>query len=123
MSLQHYLYVACTIVLTVYGQLVIKWQVVQAGPMPSTSADKLGFLLRLFLNPWILSGLLAALLASVTWMAAMTKLPLSHAYPLMSLAFVLVMILSGMLFHEPITPLKLIGVAFVILGLAIGSQG
>jgi len=41
----------------------------------------------------------------------------------MSLAFVLVMILSGMLFHEPITPLKLIGVAFVILGLAIGSQG
>jgi len=46
----------------------------------------------LLLNPWIISGLAAALLASVTWMAAMTRLPLSHAYPFTTLAFVLVML-------------------------------
>jgi multidrug transporter EmrE-like cation transporter len=56
-------------------------------------------------------------------MAAMTKLPLSFAYPFMSLAFVLVMVFSSLLFNEPITAHKMIGVALVIVGLAIGSQG
>ncbi len=118
-----YFYVVCTILLTVYGQLIIKWQVLQAGAFPENGADKAWFLFRLLINPWVISAFLAALLASVTWMAAMTKLQLSHAYPFMSLAFVLVVLLSGWFFHEPITTPKVVGVALVILGLVIGSQG
>ena len=53
----------------------------------------------------------------------MTKLQLSHAYPFMSLAFVFVLICSGLFFHEPITQPKIIGVVLVIIGLAIGSRG
>lgn len=118
-----YLYISITILLTVYGQVVIKWQVLQAGAFPEDGTAKIWFLLHLLLNPWVVSAYLAALLASVTWIAAMTKLQLSHAYPFMSLAFILVMILSSLLFHEPITLPKIIGVALVMLGLAIGSQG
>lgn len=118
-----YLYISITILLTVYGQLVIKWQVLRAGELPSDGTEKLYFLLHLLLNPWVISAFFAALLASVTWMAAMTKLPLSHAYPLMSLAFILVILFSSMIFHEPITSLKVIGIALVMAGLAIGSQG
>lgn len=118
-----YVYILCTILLTVYGQLIIKWQVLKAGAFPENSADKIGFLLNLLLNPWVISAFSAALLASVTWMAAMTKLQLSHAYPFMGLTFVLVIAFSGVLFHEPITTPKIIGIGLVILGLAIGSQG
>lgn len=118
-----YVYVLCTILLTVYGQLIIKWQVLKAGALPEDSTEKIWFLLQLLLNPWVMSAFLAALLASVTWMAAMTKLQLSHAYPFMSLAFVLVMLFSGWLFNEPITTPKMVGVALVILGLAVGSKG
>jgi multidrug transporter EmrE-like cation transporter len=118
-----YVYVMCTVLLTVYGQIVIKWQVLQAGSLPEDGAQKIEFLARLMLNPWILSGLAAALLASVTWMAAMTKLPLSHAYPFTTLAFVLVMVLSGVIFHEAVTPLKMAGAALVVLGIIVGSQG
>lgn len=118
-----YFYILCTILLTVYGQMIIKWQVIHAGPFPDSADEKVWFLLRLVINFWVISAFCAALLASVTWMAAMTKLQLSHAYPFMSLAFVFVMLLSGWLFNEPITTLKLIGLALVILGLIIGSQG
>jgi multidrug transporter EmrE-like cation transporter len=118
-----YFYVLCTILLTVYGQLIIKWQVFQAGTFPEGASEKIRFLLQLLLNPWVISAFLAALLASLSWMAAITKLQLSHAYPFMSLAFILVMLFSGWLFNEPITTPKVIGVALVILGLAIGSQG
>ncbi len=118
-----YVYILCTILLTVYGQLAIKWQVLKAGAFPENPWDKIVFLGHLLLNPWVISAFVAALLASLTWMAAMTKLPLSHAYPFMSLAFVLVLVLSGFLFHEPITSAKIVGIVLVILGLVVGSQG
>lgn len=118
-----YLYIALTILFTVYGQLVLKWQVSQAGPFPVATGAKIGFLLELLLKPWIISGFLAAFLASLCWMAAMTKFPLSHAYPFMSLAFVLVLCLSALIFHEPLTWLKAIGMACIVVGIVIGSQG
>lgn len=118
-----YLYILLTVLLTVYGQIVIKWQVLKAGAMPEELPEKIGFLVQLLLNLWIISAFAAALLASVFWMAAMTKLQLSHAYPFMSLAFLLVMVASAIFFHEPLTTMKLLGIAVVIAGLVIGSQG
>jgi len=118
-----YLYIFATIILTVYGQLIIKWQAVQAGPFPIDFTDKLLFLFKLLLNPWMISALIAAFLAALTWVAAMTKFELSHAYPFMSLAFVLVLIFSGLLFNEPITTMKIFGMFFIIAGIIVSSQG
>lgn len=118
-----YVYVIATVLLTVYGQIAIKWQVLEAGPFPADPGEKMWFLARLLVNPWVLSALAAGLLASVSWMAAMTRLELSHAYPFMSLAFILVMVCSAWFFSEPITPLKVTGIALVVLGIVVGSQG
>ena len=118
-----YVYVIATVLLTVFGQIAIKWQVLEAGPFPADPGEKLWFLARLLANPWVLSALAAGLLASVSWMAAMTRLELSHAYPFMSLAFILVMVCSAWFFSEPITPLKVTGIVLVVLGIVVGSQG
>lgn len=118
-----YFYVFLTIFFTVYGQIIIKWQVSKAGSLPEDVYSKLIFLTSLVFNPWIFSGLIAAFAASVTWMAAMTKLPLGHAYPFVSLSFVLVLILSGIVFNESITPLKILGMLIIMLGVAVGSKG
>jgi multidrug transporter EmrE-like cation transporter len=118
-----YVFVSCTVLLTVYGQLVIKWRVGKAGAFPTDAGDKILFLLQLLLSPWVISALAAALLASVTWMAAMTKLQLSHAYPLTSAAFILVMLFSSLLFDEPLTVAKIVGATLIIAGIAVGSQG
>lgn len=118
-----YVYLFLTVVLTVYGQIVLKWQVGKSGPLPEPAVEKLWHLLGLLLNPWIVSGFLAAFLASLVWMAAISKLDLSHAYPFVSLSFALVLILSGVLFHEPITVPKIAGVVLVMLGVVVSSQG
>jgi multidrug transporter EmrE-like cation transporter len=117
-----YIYIALTIIFTVYGQIVIKWQASNAGPFPEDFNDKFLFLLRLVFNPWVLSGLAAAFLASLAWMAAMTKFDLSHAYPFMSLAFVLVLFLSAFFFNEPLTFSKIAGMALIVGGILVGSQ-
>ncbi|WP_225892413.1 EamA family transporter [Nostoc sphaeroides] len=112
-----------TILLTVYGQLVIKWQVNLAGSLPLELKDKVWFVVHLLMNPWIISGFASAFLAAIFWIGAMSNFPISYAYPFMSLAFVIVLILSNVFFKEPITFGKSIGMSFIILGIILGSKG
>ena len=114
-----YVYIFWTLFFTVYGQLVLKWQISKAGSLPEGGLSKLIFLLQQFLNPWILSGFFAAFLASLCWMAAMTKFALSEVYPFMSLAFVFVMLFSVVFLGEPISVTKVLGTGFVVLGLIV----
>lgn len=118
-----YLYVLATIAFTVYGQLILKWRIGQFGAMPSTFVEKLKFLLWLVVDPIILSGFIAAFLASLAWMAAMTRFELSHAYPFMSLNFVVVLLLSGWVLSEPMTLQKFVGVALIVAGTIVAARG
>src|ERR1044072_7093574 len=102
-SIQDYSFIFGTVIFTVYAQLIIKWQVAQAGALPNPLPGRLLFLGRLMLNPWVLSGMTAGVVAMLCWFSAMTKFELSYAYPFMSLAFVFVLVLSALMFHERVT--------------------
>ncbi len=118
-----YFYIVATISFTVYGQLILKWRITQFGPLPEDALEKLKFLLLLLLDPAIFSGFAAAFLASLAWMAAMTKFELSFAYPFMSLNFVIVLILSGWLLSEPVTLQRVLGVGLIVLGTVVAARG
>jgi multidrug transporter EmrE-like cation transporter len=115
--------IATTILLTVYGQLVVKWQVTAAGALPGSLAGRIEFLGRLVINPWIISVFLAAAIAALSWMAAMSRHELSVAYPYVALSFVLVLFGSAVFFDEPLNVFKVAGVTFIVVGLVIASQG
>jgi multidrug transporter EmrE-like cation transporter len=117
-----YIFIGLTILFTVYGQLVIKWQMEQAGNLPRDTADKLTFLMYQVVSFRVLSGLAAAFLAALSWMAALTQFELSFAYPFVSLSFVLVLLLSMTLFGEPFVWTKVLGTAIILLGLFVISR-
>lgn len=118
-----YLYILATLLFTVYGQLILKWRISQLGPLPGAAAAKIKFLILLLFDPAIFSGFAAAYLASLAWMAAMTKFELSHAYPFMSLNFVIVIILSGWLLNEPISVQKMLGIGLIVVGTVVAARG
>jgi len=112
-----YLSIFGCIAFTVYGQLVLKWRLSHKGVLPAEFAAKLIFLFRAFLDPYVLSSFAAALIAAFFWMAAMSKFEISVAYPFMSLAFVLVLLFSALLFQEPITIGKVLGLGLICAGI------
>lgn len=114
-----FLYILGTVLFTVYGQLIIKWRIPKYGALPPELSDKIFFLLKLFLDPFILSGFVAAFLAALSWLAAMTKFEISFAYPFMSLNFVLVFLFSIFIMGEAFTMGKLLGIIFIVSGLII----
>src|SRR5699024_2097227 len=77
----------------VYGQIVLKWRIDKYGRLPPEFFDKLLFLFRLLLDPFVLSGLLSAFLASLFWMRAMTRLDRYFGYRCMEFAVVFLFLL------------------------------
>ena len=115
--------VFATTLLTSYGQLVLKWQVGKASPVPFAFMESWPPLLQLLARPWVLSAFVAAFGASVCWMLAISRLELSRAYPFMALNFLFVVLVAVPMFGETLTAPKLIGLAFVVIGLVFISQG
>lgn len=115
--------VAATILLTSYGQLILKWEVGRQTPPLFAAMKDWPALLQLIVRPGVISALVAAFGASVCWMIALQKLELSHAYPFMSLTFLVVAVGSAGLFNEPITTFKAAGLALIMIGLAVLSKG
>ena len=116
-----YFYILGGILLMVYSQLVLKWQISQGGALPPALVHKIIFLLRLFVNGWILSVFAAGFFAALLWMAALTRFELSYAYPFVSLSFVLVLGLSTVFFHETINGPKILGMALIVAGVVVSS--
>ncbi len=117
-----YLFIAATIALTVYGQMVLKWRMDQLGPLPPGFGGGLRHLIGLLVDPVVFSSFFAAFLASLAWMAAISRFELSFAYPFTSLNFVFVLGLSMWLLGETLTPTKVIGVALIALGTVVASM-
>jgi uncharacterized membrane protein len=115
-----FLYIIGTIFFTVYGQIVLKWRL-SLQPLHSDSS-KLIYIIRKLTDPYIISGFIAAFIASLCWMLALTKFQISKIYPSMSIAPMLVFLLSGVLFHEEITKGKIIGLVLILLGSVISFK-
>lgn len=111
------------ILLTVFGQVVFKWQAGLIQGMPEGLWERLVFMARVALNPWIIASYGSAFLASLFWWLALRTLDLSHAYPFTMLAYVLVLVLSAVLFREAITAPKIIGMILIIAGMIVASRG
>ena len=115
-----HIYLLGTVVFTVYGQLILKWRIVQYGQMPDSAADKVYFLFKALLDPFILSGLFSAFVASIFWMAAMTKFDVSYAYPCITAGLTLVTVFMAILIlGESINLYKLSGLFLIVSGVVV----
>lgn len=117
-----YIYILLTLLLTVYGQLILKWRINFHGSFPEQLNLQLVYLGKALLDPYIISSFAAAFLASLTWIAALTKFDISYAYPFMSLSFLMVLVLGYFFFNEPITLFKIIGIVLILIGVYFASR-
>ena len=117
-----HIYIFLTLLLTTYGQLILKWRLRFYEEFPSQFKQQMLFFVKTLIDPYILSGFVAAFVASLTWIAALTRFDLSYAYPFTSLSFIVVLIVSYFLFNEPFTLNKLIGVILIMAGVYIAAK-
>ena len=112
-----------TMLLVVYGQLIIKWRVGALSEVSQSASGPLGRLAQYLTDPYVLSAYLAALASSITWMFVVERHPVSLAFPLHIGLTVMAVVAGGIyLFGEPITVPRILAVALIVSGIAIGSR-
>ena len=116
-----YFNVLYVVLLTVFGQLIVKWRMTfHKLPTNDSILKKYLYLALLMLkDPFLLIGLFSAFIASLVWMSIIGELKLNIADPIMSLSFVLVFICSILFFHEKTSLLQVSGLLFIILGVSL----
>lgn len=115
-----YIFIFGTLFFTVYGQIVLKWRLSGLKVvLPEGLFDKIIYLIKLILDPFIFSGFISAFVASLFWMAAMTKFEITHAYPFMSLAPALVFLIGILFLGEAYSIGKLLGLILIMIGIVV----
>ena len=72
---------------------------------------------------WVLAAVLLLCLGMVAWLAVLRLLPVSQAYPMLSLNFVLVALAARFVFAEKVSPRHWWGVAAIISGVILLGVG
>lgn len=109
--------VLVSIVLSSFGQVTMKYGTMQLTQLININVFQK--LLVYFTNIYIVLGFVLYALSAFIWIFAISKLPLSIAYPLVGISYVIVMVLSYFMFKEPITLTKVIGVLLIISGVIV----
>ncbi len=77
--------------------------------------------LKIAANPSIWIGMLGFVGGSVFWLSVISRVPLSLAYPLLSLSYVIVVVESWVFLNEGLHPLRIIGSLVIVVGVALIS--
>lgn len=67
-------------------------------------------------SPHVLGGFALYGTGAILWIFVLAKLPLSVAYPFVGIGFILTMVLGGLVLGETLSPLRISGTLFVVLG-------
>ena len=77
---------------------------------------------RLASSPFILGGLACYVVSVVVWILALSRVPVSVAYPLLSVGYIVNAVAAWMLFGESITAQKMIGIGFIVVGVFLVAR-
>ncbi len=110
-----------SIALGAVGQLLFKYAS-RILPAPS----HLGvwrWLIELFTTGSVLAAFACFAVSAVLWIAALRETPLTVAYPMVALSYIIIFAGSHFLFSEPITWVKVVGASLIIAGIVIINLG
>ena len=107
-----------SVVFSVVGQLCLK-----SGAQQLAGLGRLEFLLAAVRDIRVLSGLAAWAASTLCWLYVLRVAPLSRAYGLTSLTYVLLLLASATLFGEPVRRLHVVGTVLIVVGIVCLLSG
>jgi drug/metabolite transporter (DMT)-like permease len=110
-----YVVLLLNILLLVAGQTAWKIGLDRSGGL------RLENLLSVLFSPLILLGILIYGIATLLWLYVLSRLPISLAYPLQSIAYVLALLIAFLFFKEIVPPNRWIGAGIILVGITVLS--
>jgi drug/metabolite transporter (DMT)-like permease len=116
------IYILISVVSGAVGQILLKTGMNSVGALTLNLSGLPSILWRMGTNPYVFIGLVVYVGGVVFWLAALSRVDLSYAYPFASLSYGVMLLASWRLFDEDITGMRMLGTLVVMLGVFLISR-
>lgn len=117
LTLTSLLLVLCSVGLAATGQLMLKTGMNVA--KERHTADGGSLIIKAATSPFVIFGLMIFAVSAVTWLATLSLVPLSIAYPFNALGFIVILFMSSILLNEKTNVWTWVGTVVVVSGLIL----
>jgi multidrug transporter EmrE-like cation transporter len=110
------------VLLNAAAQLLLKAGTNRVGEFAFSLDNVVPIGAKLVANPPILAGLACYVVSVVVWILGLSRVPVSIAYPMLSVGYIVNAFAAWMLFGESITAQKLVGIGFIVIGVYLVAK-
>jgi multidrug transporter EmrE-like cation transporter len=110
------------VLLGVVGQLSMKHGMSQVKMTTSGLGQLISSLAKALTQPFVTAGFLLYGVSALAWLVVLSRVELSYAYPMVSVGYVAVVILSRIIFHEHVTAVRILGTLVICAGVFLISR-
>ncbi|MEZ5812882.1 MAG: transporter [Rhizobiaceae bacterium] len=115
-------FILFTVMTNAAAQLMLKYGMMNLGPLSFANVNPLLKILQIVFSPWIFAGLAVFVISMASHLYVLSKVELSFAYPFLSLAYVAVAVFAYFVFREDLNALRIAGIAFICVGTVLIAQ-
>ena len=110
------------VLLNASAQLLLKAGTNAIGHFEFSASNILPVGVKLALQPHIAGGVACYVVSLVVWIMGLSRVPVSVAYPMLSIGYVVNAVAAWQLFGESLNAQKLVGIGFIILGVVLVTR-
>lgn len=122
MSLVSFALILTGVLLNAAAQLLLKAGTNAVGHFEFQLDNVLPVGLKLAFEPHIFGGLCCYVISVVVWIMALSRVPVSIAYPMLSIGYIVNAFAAAWLFGEAVTAQKLAGIGFIVVGVYLVAR-
>jgi multidrug transporter EmrE-like cation transporter len=116
MNLSGFSFLMAGVLLNAVAQLLLKAGTNVLGIITLTRDNWTGEFARMAFEPHFIAGAACYAISLVVWILGLSRVPVSIAYPMLSVGYVINAIAAYYLFGEAVTLTRWTGIAFIVLG-------
>ncbi len=110
------------VMLNAAAQLLLKAGTTRIGEFAFSADNIVPIGWQLATQPFIVAGVGCYVISLVVWIMGLSRVPVSIAYPMLSIGYIVSAIAAWYLFGESLTAQKMIGIGFIIIGVYLVAR-
>lgn len=105
------------VLLNAAAQLLLKKGMTTIGYFNFSWDNFLPIAQQVAINPYIMLGIVSYIFSLLAWLLVLSRLPVSYAYPMLSVGYIVVAIVGYYIFQEPLTAQRILGILIIVVGI------
>jgi multidrug transporter EmrE-like cation transporter len=114
--------IICGVLLNAIAQLLLKAGTNAVGQFAFHADNIVPVGLKLAFQPYIMGGMVCYGISLVVWIMALSRVPVSIAYPMLSIGYVINAFVAHFWFGEALAAQKLLGIGFIVIGVVLVAR-